>query len=240
MQPHLILGVPADADLETIKRAYRELVRKHHPDVGGTQEDFVRIQQAYEDLLARDSQSDAEAEASTRGDHRKTYSYRQRPRRRPRHEGLSEAQVQDILNRLEREVGGILLDRRDERELDLLGSWGVIALGLAVIAGLMNYAGIVEDVGYRGLSFCLALAFGISVLGAMAFGGGLRTIRSTIWAVVLVVFAATALGSVFRDSEKADQRVPRQAPPRVRWSTGDSATSHPFRKPDVESRRLAS
>ena len=32
MDPYKILGVPRDADRETIKKAYRELARKYHPD----------------------------------------------------------------------------------------------------------------------------------------------------------------------------------------------------------------
>lgn len=42
------LGAPTDA----IKRAHRRLVKKHHPDVGGRAEDFHRISQAYQLLVA--------------------------------------------------------------------------------------------------------------------------------------------------------------------------------------------
>jgi curved DNA-binding protein CbpA len=30
-----ILGLPPSADRDTVKRAYRQLVRSHHPDAGG-------------------------------------------------------------------------------------------------------------------------------------------------------------------------------------------------------------
>lgn len=30
---YAILGVPVDADTETIKKTFRKLARKHHPDV---------------------------------------------------------------------------------------------------------------------------------------------------------------------------------------------------------------
>lgn len=51
---YAILGIPSDADERTIKRAYRQLARRYHPDT--SQEDvaaerFIEIQQAYELLL---------------------------------------------------------------------------------------------------------------------------------------------------------------------------------------------
>lgn len=50
-----ILGVAIDATLEEIKKAYRELVRKYHPDVGNTSdvERFLEVQEAFEVLRDR-------------------------------------------------------------------------------------------------------------------------------------------------------------------------------------------
>lgn len=49
-----ILGVPRDADADTIKRAYRRLAMEHHPDrnqgSSEAQEEFKRISRAYEVL----------------------------------------------------------------------------------------------------------------------------------------------------------------------------------------------
>ena len=44
------LGVARAADTEEIKKAYKTLARKHHPDKGGDAEEFKRIQKAYEIL----------------------------------------------------------------------------------------------------------------------------------------------------------------------------------------------
>ena len=51
--PYEILGVPRDADADTIKKAYRKLARKLHPDVNpdpATQEQFKEVTRAYEIL----------------------------------------------------------------------------------------------------------------------------------------------------------------------------------------------
>lgn len=44
------LGVPHDASQEEIKRAYRKLALKHHPDRGGEAERFQELQAAYDTL----------------------------------------------------------------------------------------------------------------------------------------------------------------------------------------------
>ena len=44
------LGVPRDADQDTIKKAYRKLAMTHHPDRGGNPTDFQKLNDAYEVL----------------------------------------------------------------------------------------------------------------------------------------------------------------------------------------------
>jgi molecular chaperone DnaJ len=52
-----ILGVKKDASADEIKKAFRRLARKHHPDAGGSEEKFKELNEAYEVL------SDAEKRA---------------------------------------------------------------------------------------------------------------------------------------------------------------------------------
>lgn len=45
-----ILGVKRSASTDEIKKAFRKLAQKHHPDAGGDEETFKRISEAYEVL----------------------------------------------------------------------------------------------------------------------------------------------------------------------------------------------
>ena len=46
MDHYQTLGVSRDADTSAIKKAYRKLASKHHPDKGGDEARFKEIQQA--------------------------------------------------------------------------------------------------------------------------------------------------------------------------------------------------
>lgn len=46
-----VLGVNQNATVEEIRSAYREKVKHVHPDVGGNHDQFVEVQQAYEQAL---------------------------------------------------------------------------------------------------------------------------------------------------------------------------------------------
>jgi curved DNA-binding protein CbpA len=46
-----ILGIAMSASPSEIKSAYRRLSKKHHPDKGGSGEEFIKIQTAYECLI---------------------------------------------------------------------------------------------------------------------------------------------------------------------------------------------
>ncbi|GAA1413610.1 hypothetical protein AUR04nite_26250 [Glutamicibacter uratoxydans] len=53
--PHEILGVSTTASFEEIKVAYRRAARATHPDLGGSEEAFKQVQQAYQVLSDRQS-----------------------------------------------------------------------------------------------------------------------------------------------------------------------------------------
>ena len=50
MDHYQTLGVSKQADAKEIKNAYRKLAGKHHPDKGGNEEEFKKVQKAYETL----------------------------------------------------------------------------------------------------------------------------------------------------------------------------------------------
>ena len=45
-----ILGVDKSVDDNALKKAYRKLAMKHHPDKGGDEKEFKAISEAYEIL----------------------------------------------------------------------------------------------------------------------------------------------------------------------------------------------
>lgn len=52
-----ILGVKRDASADEIKKAFRRLARKHHPDAGGSEEKFKEINEAYEILSDKEKRA---------------------------------------------------------------------------------------------------------------------------------------------------------------------------------------
>ncbi|WP_436343106.1 J domain-containing protein [Natronorubrum sp. FCH18a] len=55
-----ILGVSLDADQKEIKRAYRALIKEHHPDHGGSQERFFQLKRAYEAATGIDAETNTD------------------------------------------------------------------------------------------------------------------------------------------------------------------------------------
>lgn len=66
---YIILGVPPGATRKRIKRAYRDLAKRYHPDSGGTEiseAKFKELQKAYETLSDSGLRSDYDAELARR------------------------------------------------------------------------------------------------------------------------------------------------------------------------------
>lgn len=49
--PYEILGISKSASEDEVKKAYRKLAMKHHPDKGGDPEQFKKIQSAYDRII---------------------------------------------------------------------------------------------------------------------------------------------------------------------------------------------
>jgi len=47
------LGLPCDADLAAVKKRFRELAKKHHPDSGGDPERFIALEENYRRLVGK-------------------------------------------------------------------------------------------------------------------------------------------------------------------------------------------
>ena len=54
VSPFEVLDVDEDADDEAVERAYRERVKRAHPDQGGSTEEFQLVRRAYRELSERD------------------------------------------------------------------------------------------------------------------------------------------------------------------------------------------
>ena len=52
MNPYADLGLKPPVSINEVKRAYKVLAKKHHPDCGGNAADFRRVNEAYNSIMA--------------------------------------------------------------------------------------------------------------------------------------------------------------------------------------------
>jgi DnaJ-class molecular chaperone len=62
LDPYEILGIPRDSTEDVVKKAYKKLAMKHHPDKGGDPEQFKRIQGAYDKIIKGDTSDEQNQE----------------------------------------------------------------------------------------------------------------------------------------------------------------------------------
>ena len=53
VDPYVLLGVASAATLDDVKAAFRKKALEHHPDHGGSAQDFMRIKRAYDAIVKR-------------------------------------------------------------------------------------------------------------------------------------------------------------------------------------------
>lgn len=65
--PYEVLGVTPNANEVVIEAAYKALVKEHHPDQGGDEEEFKEIKRAYESICSRSASSNDGSYTSFQG-----------------------------------------------------------------------------------------------------------------------------------------------------------------------------
>ena len=76
MNPYDVLGVSKDASDQEIKRAYRKLSKKYHPDLNhepGAEEKFKEVNEAYEILSDPQKKSEMRSGLQNYNSHTKIY-----------------------------------------------------------------------------------------------------------------------------------------------------------------------
>ena len=72
------LGVPRTATADEIKKAFRKLARKHHPDAGGDEAKFKELNEAYE-VLSQTTRSASSTTSTARRTRTRSHGMGRRP-----------------------------------------------------------------------------------------------------------------------------------------------------------------
>ncbi len=87
--PYEVLGVPADADHDTLRRAYRRRLRETHPDTGGRADEFHAVQAAWDLVGAPEDRARYDRGRSIRTDDPTSWAPRAQERRETRPQARS-------------------------------------------------------------------------------------------------------------------------------------------------------
>jgi len=75
MNPYEVLGVPKDADTETVKKTYRRLAKKHHPDLSADSSQITALTLAYDILSDPDKRKRFDETGKSEADNRENQVY---------------------------------------------------------------------------------------------------------------------------------------------------------------------
>jgi hypothetical protein len=184
--PHEILGVAADADLLTIKRAYFTRAKTAHPDAGGSKEEFVRLYAAYEAMTARREEAPAVAEQPRAEDARQ---------QAPQQKSFEEIK-QEVWEELARDAAWRASQKIPGDGPSVLDVWVAAALTplcAGAVSVFLCYDGKDLEPSLWTFSFALALA-------ALVYAGGLAAVLGsglpTYWRTVVLVSLGAILMSL--------------------------------------------
>ncbi len=171
--PHEILGVDRNADVEQIKHAYLELAKQAHPDAGGSKEDFIQLQAAYEALLGFEEAGQDSTDAHNQPWTSYADIVRAAEEERQRSETLP-----------------LRSNQRWEFHVLIEFCWSALLTLLAagVIGTLLSYDGQPTDHAHWSFAFCIALALLIYTCGLAAVVGNTQITNSltTYWRLMAI------------------------------------------------------
>ena len=133
MNPYKVLGVPENADAETVKKAYYDLVKKYHPDKYANnplkelaEEKLKEINEAYDMIMNKTSAGGSSSYSSGQG-----YSG-----------GTQYNDVRSLINQGRLDEAANLLEQKDRNSAEYYYLMGIIAMRRGWLDRAINYFNI--------------------------------------------------------------------------------------------------